>query len=97
MTTVLIFVTGILLISISLVALRLFRGPTLADRAVAGDQIAIHVIALIGVYSVITRQPLLLDLVIVTAVVGFATITVIGVYIERRARRQAHAEAGERH
>lgn len=97
MTTFLNIITVVLLFSLTLVAIRLFRGPTLADRAVAGDQISIHVIALIGVYTIMTEQPMLLDLLVVTAVVGFATITVIGVFIERSARGKARrrSEAGE--
>ena len=81
-----------LLIGLALVIYRLLRGPSLVDRAVASDQIAIRVVALIAVYSVITEEPILLDLVIITAVVGFLSAAVIGIFIERAARGKVRAE-----
>jgi multicomponent Na+:H+ antiporter subunit F len=83
MTVVLNLVNLILLLSLALTIYRLVRGPTLADRAVASDQIAINVTALIAVYSISSDQPTLIDLVIVTAIVGFLSMAVIGIYIER--------------
>jgi multicomponent Na+:H+ antiporter subunit F len=83
MTVVLNLVTFILLLSLALTIYRLVLGPTLADRAVASDQIAINVTALIAVYSISSDQPTLIDLVIVTAIVGFLSMAVIGIYIER--------------
>ena len=72
--------------SLAMICYRLILGPTLPDRAVAGDQLAIHIVALIAVYSMASNQPLLIDLIIVTAIVGFLSIGVIGIYVERAAR-----------
>lgn len=80
------FVTITLLVSLALVTFRLVRGPTLPDRAVASDLLSIHVVALIGVHSLASGQPILIDLVIVTAIVGFMGTAVVGVYIERAIR-----------
>lgn len=88
-------VTTALLISLMLVVYRLVRGPTLPDRAVASDQIAIHVVALIAVYSMSSQQPILIDLVIVTAIVGFLSVAVIGIYIERAAGGKTQPEHGD--
>jgi multisubunit Na+/H+ antiporter MnhF subunit len=82
-----------LLASLALICYRLIRGPTLPDRAVAGDQLAIHIVALIAVYSMASNQPLLVDLVIVTAIVGFLSIAVIGIYVERAARGNIRGES----
>ncbi len=84
-----------LLLSLAFVTIRLLRGPTVPDRAVASDQVAIHVVALIVVYSIRAHQPGLLDLVIVTAIVGFMTVTVIGIYIERAVFGKARTEPGD--
>lgn len=75
-----------ILASLAMICYRLIHGPTLPDRAVAGDQLAIHVVVLIAIYSMSSNQPLLIDLVIVTAIVGFLSIAVIGIYVERGAR-----------
>lgn len=86
MKLVLDFVMLALLFSLALVTFRLVRGPTLPDRAVASDLVSIHVVALIGVYSLASGQPILIDLVIVIAIVGFMGTAVVGVYIERAIR-----------
>jgi multicomponent Na+:H+ antiporter subunit F len=87
-------ITIMLLISLVLVIYRLVRGPTLPDRAVAGDQVAIHVVSLIAVYSMSSQQPILIDLVIVVAIVGFLSMAVIGIYIDRAARGKARSDSG---
>lgn len=84
----------LLLGSLMLVIYRLVRGPTLPDRAVASDQVAIHVVGLIAVYSMSSHQPILIDLVIVVAVVGFLSMAVIGIYIDRAARGKAQGDSG---
>jgi multicomponent Na+:H+ antiporter subunit F len=86
MNVVFDIVMWILLFSLCLVAIRLIRGPSMSDRAVAADQAAIHGVALIAVFSAVSQQPILLDILIVTAIVGFLTIAVIGIFIERSAR-----------
>jgi len=95
MNTIFIIVDVLLLLSLVLVTIRLLRGPTLADRAVASDQLALRVVALIAVHSMVTDQPFLVDLVIVTAIVGFLSMAVIGIYIERIVRRKRGEEIGD--
>lgn len=95
MNTIFFTVELLLVLSLALVTVRLLRGPTLADRAVASDQLALRVVALIAVHSMVTDQPFLVDLVIVTAIVGFLSMAVIGIYIERIVRRKRGEEIGD--
>lgn len=95
MNVVFDIVTWALLVSLSLVAFRLIRGPSLSDRAIAADQAAIHGVALIAVFSAVSQQPILLDILIVTAIVGFMTIAVIGIFIERSARGKTRRDPKE--
>ena len=95
MNTMLFLVELLLLFSLVLVSIRLLRGPTLADRAVASDQMALRVVALIAVHSMVSDQSFLIDLVIVTAIVGFLSMAVIGIYIERIVRRKRGEEIGD--
>lgn len=81
-----------LLIALALVLYRLLRGPALVDRAIASEQVTIRVVALIAVYSMISEQAILLDLVIVTAIVGFLSVAMIGIFIERATRGKVRAE-----
>lgn len=86
MTTVLTVVFGALCISLAMVVYRLVKGPTLPDRGVAADQVSLHVVMLIAVYAMSSNQPMLIDLVIVTAIVGFLSLAVLGIYVDRAAR-----------
>ena len=56
---------------------------------------ALLVIALIMLYSIISEQSTLIDLVIVTAIAGFISVTVIGIYIERTALGKTNGEREE--
>ena len=95
MSVILMIVQLVLLLSLIMVTVRLLRGPSLADRAVASDQLALRVVALIVVHSIATDQPFLIDLVIVTAIVGFLSMAVIGIYIDRMVRRKSDHEIGD--
>lgn len=95
MNVILDVVSSLLLLSLVITIYRLVRGPTLADRGVAADQVALHVVALTVVYSVSSQQPELIDLVIVTAIVGFLSMAVIGIYIERGVHGKARIEPGD--
>lgn len=64
-------ISGILIVALLLAFLRLARGPSLPDRAVALDLIATIVIGLIGVYAVMTREARFLDLAVVLALIAF--------------------------
>jgi multicomponent Na+:H+ antiporter subunit F len=86
MKPVLDVVTLMLLLSMAMVTFRLVRGPSLPDRAVASDLLSIHIVALIGVYSLASDQVILIDLFIVIAIVGFMGTAVVGVFIERAVR-----------
>ncbi len=90
--TVLDITNIILLLSLVMVTIRLLRGPSLPDRAVAGDQIALHVVSFGLVHAIKTDQPFLIDTLIVTAVVGFLSLAVVGIYIERYQRGQAQTQ-----
>ncbi|HRE48689.1 MAG TPA: monovalent cation/H+ antiporter complex subunit F [Aggregatilineales bacterium] len=80
---VLTLVSYLILLSLILAAYRLVRGPSLPDRAVAADQVSLHVIAFVVVFALRSNQRALIDLVIVTAIVGFLSVVVIGIYLER--------------
>jgi multicomponent Na+:H+ antiporter subunit F len=71
-----------LIVSLALVALgvlaavaRAARGPSGADRAVAAELVFVAAVSAIVILSVILESPLLLDVALVTVLVGFlATI-----------------------
>lgn len=68
---------------------RLVRGPSLADRAVALDLMATLVIVLAAAGAIAFDHPVLLDVAIVLALVAFVGTVAFGLYLERAARKEA--------
>lgn len=63
---------------------RLLRGPTLADRALAADTIVIHLMAMVLLLTIRAESLLMFDGVIVLALLGFATTIAVAQYLLRR-------------
>ena len=59
---------------------RIVKGPHLADRAIAGDILALLVVGLVVLLAIDQRQAVSLDVALLVAIVGFtATILVLSV------------------
>jgi len=65
---------------------RLLRGPSIADRAVALDQIAVQVVGIVILYSIRVDDPVYLDAALVVGLIGFLTTLAFARYIERGAK-----------
>lgn len=76
---------GALGVAILLALARLVRGPSLPDRVVALDLIAVLSAAFATVYAMETEQPAFLDVAIVLALVAFLGTIAYAQYVERRA------------
>lgn len=71
-----------------LVALvRLLKGPTLPDRVVAIDLIAIHAVAMLAVLAMASEEPSLLQPALVVALIAFLGTVAFARYVEKGARR----------
>ena len=75
---IVVVVAGILLC-----VARLLRGPHLADRALALDTIAIHVIGLVVLFTMRLDSLVLFDGVLVLSLLGFAGTIAVAQYIAR--------------
>lgn len=76
---------GAMMISFALTLFRLLHGPTLADRVVALDMLALLGIAFIGVFSIATAEYAFLDVAIALALVGFLATVAFARYVYRGA------------
>ena len=74
---------GLLIASMALALIRLVRGPSLPDRVVALDLIAITAVGVIGVYAVSTEQPIYIDEAMVLALIAFFGTTAFAHYIAK--------------
>ncbi len=63
---------------------RVVRGPSLADRVIALDLLAIALVAFSGVYAAESGEVAFLDVSLALALVAFFTTIVFARYIEQR-------------
>lgn len=77
----------ILVFSFLICFIRLYRGPDVPNRTVAFDTIAVHAVALTALFSIRNDAQALLDVAIVTAVLGFLGTTMLARYLERSQAR----------
>jgi multicomponent Na+:H+ antiporter subunit F len=79
-----------------LVALaRLVRGPSLPDRVVALELTATLTAGVIAVYAVAAEQPVLLDVAVVIALLGFLGAVAFARYVEQGAPLSPPGMTGE--
>jgi multisubunit Na+/H+ antiporter MnhF subunit len=81
--TVLNLSLAVLVISVLLALYRLARGPTLLDRILAFDLIAICSIGMIVVLSMKWRTPLFMELILIFALLGFFGTVAFVFYLHR--------------
>jgi multicomponent Na+:H+ antiporter subunit F len=74
---------GLLVVSMGLALIRLIRGPSLPDRVVALDLIAITAVGVIGVYAVAVDQPIYIDDALVLALIAFFGTVAFAHFIEK--------------
>jgi multicomponent Na+:H+ antiporter subunit F len=81
--TVLLVILGLMSFSMFLSSIRLVKGPTLADRVVALDLLAITGIALMSTAAILYDLESLLDVAILIGLVGFIGTAAFAMYIEK--------------
>lgn len=76
----------VLVAGVIMSVVRLLRGPGIADRAVALDQIAVQSVGIVILYSMRVDDPVYLDAALVVGLVGFLGTLAFARYIERGAK-----------
>lgn len=79
--TLAMVVLGILGLGIILAGIRLIRGPTIPDRVVAFDLIAVLVMGKITTIAILEDEWVFLDAVIILALLAFLATTAFARYI----------------
>jgi multisubunit Na+/H+ antiporter MnhF subunit len=74
---------AVLVISVLLALLRLVRGPTVLDRILAFDLIAICAVGMIVVLSIKWRTALFMELILIFALLGFFGTVAFVFYLHR--------------
>ncbi len=74
-------VLGGITLSVLLSAYRVLRGPTIPDRVVALDNIAVNLVAAIIVFSIYTQSALYMDVALVLAILSFFATVAAAKYL----------------
>jgi multicomponent Na+:H+ antiporter subunit F len=75
---------ALVILGVTLAAIRLVKGPTLADRIVALDLMTIQLVAFGGLAALQADSAAFLDVAVVLALVGFLATVCLARYLERR-------------
>ena len=79
-----IITLSILSLAFLLAFIRLWRGPSLADRVVAFDVMATIGMGFIAVYAITANQSIFLDVVSVVALIAFLATIAFAYYLRRK-------------
>lgn len=76
-------ITGIFYILLCLVLMyRVVKGPSVVDRAIAGDSIDLMTTVVIVLFAIYSGRAIYLDIALVVAVLGFLSTVLISKYLE---------------
>jgi multicomponent Na+:H+ antiporter subunit F len=77
------FILPMLSMAVLLTFVRLAKGPSLPDRVVALDLLAVLGMGMAAVYAIAMNQPVFLDVAIILALISFLGTVAFAYYIER--------------
>lgn len=75
---------ALILLGMVFAFVRMALGPSLADRVVALDMLTVLMVAFAGAFSIVSGEPVYLDVAIALALVGFIGTVALARYAERR-------------
>ena len=80
-------ITALIILAAALIIafLRFLKGPSIADRIVALDLIAMLIGGIIGIYSVFMQQEVFMDVIGALALISFIGTVAFARYLEKRA------------
>lgn len=77
---------SLLCIALFFTSFRLIKGPTVWDRVMALNLIAVKIVLIITLYAVYKNNLKLLDVSVTCSIIGFLTVTLISRFILRGGR-----------
>lgn len=71
------------MIAISLTLIRVIKGPSLPDRAIALDNIGVNLISSIAIVSIVLKTKAFLEAILILGILAFIGTIAFSKYIER--------------
>lgn len=74
----------IICLSLLIIVIRFLKGPNVADRVIALDLIISSGVGLIGVFSLISKDPTFLDTAMILALIAFLSTIAFAYYLNKK-------------
>jgi len=81
-----VLVLSLLAAAVVLAVVRIVRGPTPADSAVAGDLIFFAFIGVVAVFGLVFSIDAIIDIILVAAILGFLSVLSLARLLQGRER-----------
>lgn len=74
-------------VSVVLTLIRFVIGPSLADRIISIELIALIIIGIISVYSILMEESVFVDIAVIISLISFLGTIAFAYYLEMRIRK----------
>lgn len=81
---ILYIVLPALSISMLMILIRLFKGPSLIDKVIALDLLVIVAIGFFSAYSILFNETVIIDIALILAIIAFLSTIAFTYYYEKR-------------
>ena len=81
---ILYFILPALSISMLMIFIRLFKGPSLIDKVIALDLLVIVAIGFFSAYSVLFHETVIIDIALILAIIAFLSTIAFAYFHEKR-------------
>lgn len=71
-------------ISMLMIFIRLFKGPSLIDKVIALDLLVIVAIGFFSAYSILFHKTVIIDIAMILAIIAFLSTIAFAYYYEKR-------------
>lgn len=81
---ILYFILPALSISMLMIFIRLFKGPSLIDKVIALDLLVIVAIGSFSAYSILFHEKVIIDIALILAIIAFLSTIAFAYFYEKR-------------
>ena len=80
------FILPLLSLSMLMIFIRLFKGPSLIDKVIALDLLVIIAIGLFSAYAILIENAVIIDISLILALIAFLSTVAFAFYYEKKGR-----------
>ncbi len=77
------FILPLLSLSMVIIFIRLFKGPSLIDKVIALDLLVVVAIGIFSAYAILTGNAVIIDLSLILALIAFLSTVAFAYYYEK--------------